>query len=168
MRLLIYGFGPYRQFSDNITEKIIQRLPQKRGLKKIVFPVIFHKTQFTGAVKKYRPDAILGLGQSSRRRCLSIEERAVNRMRALKGEPRLIAKGRPRWLKTTLALKNGPGGRFSRNAGDYVCNYSMYVILDYLKRKRLRIPFGFIHVPHHYRLDRASRYLTRIVRSLSA
>ena len=50
MRILIYGFRPYRQFHDNVTEKIVSSLPKRRGLKKIVFAVRFHKSQFTGAV----------------------------------------------------------------------------------------------------------------------
>ena len=117
MRLLIYGFGPYRQFSDNITEKIIKTLPRRRGLKKIVFPVRFQKTQFTGAVQKYRPDVILGLGQSSKRRRLTVEKRAANRMRKnIRGRREPIVSGGAKWLRTTLALKNGPGGRFSNDA----------------------------------------------------
>jgi len=37
MRLLIYGFGPYKQFKENITAKLLRRLPQRNGLKKVVF-----------------------------------------------------------------------------------------------------------------------------------
>ncbi len=167
MRLLIYGFGPYRQFNENITEKIIKGLPKKRGLKKLVFPVRFHKAQFTDAVNKYRPEVILGLGQSSKRRRLTIERRAANRMRtSIRGRPKPIVNGGAKWLRTTLIMKNGPGGRFSRDAGDYVCNYSMYVILDYLKRKGLQTSFGFIHIPHHYGVTKAGRYVKRIVRGL--
>lgn len=43
MRLLIYGFGPYKQFKDNITEKILRRLPARNGVKKVVFPARFQK-----------------------------------------------------------------------------------------------------------------------------
>jgi pyrrolidone-carboxylate peptidase len=76
MRLLMYGFGPYREFADNITEKILGKFPQRRGLKKIVFPVRFRKRQFISAVKNYKPDIILGLGQCSRGQRLRIESRA--------------------------------------------------------------------------------------------
>ncbi len=167
MRLLIYGFGPYRQFDENITEKVVKALPETRGLKKIVFPVRFHRTQFTHAVKKYRPDVILGLGQSSRRRRLSIEKRAANRMRKkIRGRLEPVVSGGAKWLRTTLALKNGPGGRFSNDAGDYVCNYSMYVILDHLKREGLQTSFGFIHIPHRCSPAKARRYVQRIVQGL--
>jgi hypothetical protein len=29
MRILLYGFGPYREFRDNITARIIRSLPAK-------------------------------------------------------------------------------------------------------------------------------------------
>jgi pyrrolidone-carboxylate peptidase len=61
-RLLLYGFGPYRQFKENITEKILKRLPAKSGVKKIVFPVWFQKRQFIEALKRHKPEVILGLG----------------------------------------------------------------------------------------------------------
>jgi hypothetical protein len=35
----------------------------------------------------------------------------------------------------------------------------MYVILDYLGRRRLPIPFGFIHIPHDYDKRKAVRLL---------
>ncbi len=49
-RILLYGFGPYRQFRDNITARIIKSLPRQAGLKTIVFPVRFHRRQFVEAV----------------------------------------------------------------------------------------------------------------------
>ena len=32
MRVLVYGFGPYREFRNNITESIIKALPPLPGL----------------------------------------------------------------------------------------------------------------------------------------
>ena len=49
-RILLYGFGPYRQFRDNITARIIKSLPRQAGLKKVVFPVRFHRAQFVEAI----------------------------------------------------------------------------------------------------------------------
>ena len=81
MRFLIYGFGPYRQFQDNVTEKILRELPRRGGRKKIVFPVRFHKGQFLNAIKQHRPDVILGLGQCTYGQRLRIEAQAANRRR---------------------------------------------------------------------------------------
>jgi pyroglutamyl-peptidase len=169
MRILIYGFGPYRRFRDNVTEKILPRLPGRSGLRKMVFAVRFHRGQFVHAVRKNRPDLILGLGQCSKGKKLRIESRALNRRRNDKSEhAKPIVRGGPRQLFTNLRLGLGLQARPSRNAGDYVCNYSMYVILDYLKHRRLPIPYGFIHIPHDFDSGRAGRILAKAIDKIAA
>lgn len=165
-RVLIYGFGPYRQFENNITQQIVRKLPSSRNLKKIVFPVRFDKKQFTDAVKKHRPDFVLGLGQCSRGRLLRIERRAVNKRRDYKQKkPRPIVRGGPKWLETYLKLEKLPLGKqtkISRDAGDYVCNFSMYVILDYVRRHTGEIAqLGFVHIPHRYDPKKATRFVRK-------
>jgi pyroglutamyl-peptidase len=166
MRILLYGFGPYRQFHDNVTEKIVRALPKRRGLKKIVFPVRFHKSQFTGAVEKFRPDVVLGLGQCSTGRVLRMETRAVNQWRSTTDQkPRPIVRtGSPK-LFTNLKLNLARPARVSKDAGDYVCNYSMYVIIDLIKRRRLPVRYGFVHVPCRYDPKIALRVLRRALAS---
>jgi pyroglutamyl-peptidase len=169
MRVMVYGFGPYRQFRNNITQAIVRKLPSSHNLQKIVFPVRFDKKQFTDAVKKHRPDLVLGLGQCSRGRLLRIERRAVNRRRNdRKEKARPIVRGRPQRLATTLRL-NELGlkqTKISVDAGDYVCNFSMYVIQDYLRRHRPDARFGFVHVPHDYDPKRAVKFVTKILKTL--
>ena len=156
MRLLIYGFGPYRQFRDNVTEKILGGLPRRSGQNKIVFPVRFHKGQFLSAIKQYRPDVILGLGQCAHGGRLRVETQASNQRRNSQGEKaRPILLGGPRRLPTDLELALGRQGKPSSKAGEYVCNYSMYIILDFIQRHKLPIRFGFIHVPHRYDYKKA-------------
>jgi pyroglutamyl-peptidase len=167
MRILLYGFGPYKQFRHNISAKIVKALPRQPGLIRLVFPVRFHGRQFVKALTKYRPDIVLGLGQSSRNR-IDIESRARNRRRAGKEvRPRAIRKNGPSWLGTTLKLKLERQARRSRNAGDYVCNYSMYVALHYIKRNRLRTKFGFVHIPHDYDPREARRYVIAVLKKLT-
>lgn len=169
MRLLIYGFGPYREFRDNVTEKILRRLPRQSGRKKIVFPVRFHKGQFLTAIKQHRPDVILGLGQCADGRRLRIEAQAANRRRNSRAEKaKPILQGGPRRLRTNLKLALGGQGRSSSKAGEYVCNYSMYVILDFIKRHQLPIRFGFIHVPHRYDYKKAIRLVEKALGKIAA
>jgi pyroglutamyl-peptidase len=165
-RILVYGFGPYRQFQQNVTETIIRSLPVRSGLKKIVFPVRFDPRQFVEALDRFKPDVVLGLGQSSRRK-LDVESRAINHKRAGR-----IAKLRPilprgrRLLKTTLEPRLGREARRSTNAGDYVCNFSMYVMLEHIVRNGSKIPYGFVHIPYHYDPVRARRLVERVLRRL--
>lgn len=164
MRVLIYGFGPYREFRDNISARLIQSLPTVAGLRTVVFPVRFQRRQFVEALHNCDPDVVLGLGQSTRNR-MDVETVALNRRRASKSDkPRPILARRPLRLKTTLRLRTGRWVGRSRDAGDYVCNYSMYVLLDEIARARPGVRFGFIHVPHDYDLDKASRLLQRVLK----
>lgn len=164
MRILIYGFGSYRQFSDNITAKIIGSLPKRPGLSIKVFPVRFQRRQFIEAIELYRPDCIVGFGQSTRRQ-IDIESRARNRRRDGRTRPeRAIFKDKPKWLMTTLKLKSGRQAARSDNAGDYVCNYSMYVMLDHIASKKLNIPYGFVHIPFNYDRRKARRFVQNVLR----
>ena len=149
-RILLFGFGPYRQFRDNITARIIKSLPRQAGLKKVVFPVRFHRAQFVEALVRFKPDFVVGLGQSRRWR-IDVESQAINRRRARrKSKPKPILLNGPQRLKTTLSLKVGNQAGKSTSAGDYVCNFSMYVMLDHIRRYDLDIPYGFVHIPHDY------------------
>ncbi|MGH7830052.1 MAG: hypothetical protein ACREP8_07720 [Candidatus Binatia bacterium] len=167
MRVLIYGFRPYKHYKQNVTEQILRRLPKRKNLRKVVFPVRFWKRQFLEAVEKHKPDVILGLGQCAKGRRLRIETRAINRRRNdrnKRGRP-IVPRGSP-CLFTNLKIKPSRGARISRDAGEYVCNYSMYVILDYVRRRRLSTRFGFLHVPHRYRTDRGRLFLLKLAQDI--
>jgi pyroglutamyl-peptidase len=168
IRTLIYGFGPYQKYTTNITETVVRRLPRTKGLYRIVFPVRFRKRQFVEAVQKFRPDVILGLGQCSTGRLLRIEMSALNRRRnpTVGTVKEIVPNGMPR-LATSLKLKLGRSAKASKDAGDYVCNYSMYVILDYIKRRNLPTLYGFMHVPHSYDAELAVRLVQRVIVSSS-
>ena len=163
-RILIYGFGPYRQFQDNITARILRRLPSAKTIRKIVFPVRFSRKQFIRAVDEFEPDVILGTGQCSSGIQLRIECRALNKRRSRKTDPtRAISISGAEILRTNLDYDLGRSAKKSTNAGNYVCNFSMYVILEFLDRERRGTRFGFVHVPYTYDEEKAVRLLTRVV-----
>ena len=167
-RILIYGFGPYRQFRDNITAKVIRILPRDPLLEKRIFRVRFDRLQFVRALDRAKPDIVLGLGQSSRRK-IEVETQANNRRRAgAIDSPKPIAARGARRIKTTWVPRVGRGTGKSKNAGDYVCNFSMYVMLDHIRRRELRIPYAFIHIPYDYELKRATNRVAKILRSVRA
>jgi pyroglutamyl-peptidase len=163
-RILVYGFGPYRQFKDNVTAKVLREVPNRRWLKKAVFLVKFQRSQFIQAVEKFTPDVILGMGQCSRGRLLRIETRAINKRRSSKKEKarQIVPRGAPKLISNCRLQLKGHARR-SCNAGDYVCNYSMYVILDFLKRRQLPIRFGFVHIPSRYDVMKAARLLEKTI-----
>jgi pyrrolidone-carboxylate peptidase len=147
----------------------VRAFPRRRGLKKIVFPVRFHKGQFTGALKDFRPDVVLGLGQCSRGSLLRQERRAVNRRRTAKDQrPTRILRDAPAALFTNLHVNLEGGSKWSQDAGNYVCNFSMYVMLDYIRRRKLPVLYGFVHVPRGYEAKRAVRILRRALATLAS
>ncbi|HEX9878912.1 MAG TPA: hypothetical protein VGB25_01815 [Candidatus Binatia bacterium] len=169
MRILVYGFGPYGTFRKNVAEDVVRGLPRYRGLKKVVFPVQFHRKQFISAVKQYDPDAVIGVGQCSAGKRLRIETRAVNeRLDGRRDAPRPISRRGAKNLSTNLRPACAREARISTSAGRYVCNYSMYVILEFLKRYRPHVRYGFIHIPHRYDAKGAGRFLLRAMARLRA
>ena len=162
--MLFRSFGPYRHFRDNITARVIKSLPKQSGLRTEVFPVQFRRRQFIDALSRHQPDVILGLGQSSRKQ-IDIETRARNRRREGKSaQPRPIFSGRPKSLPTTLTIRAGRWVGRSINAGDYVCNYSMYVLLDEIARRHMTTLFGFVHIPHDHDPQKARRIVQGVLR----
>jgi hypothetical protein len=114
-------------------------------------------------IQRTKPDIVLGLGQSSRQR-IEIERQAANRRRTRPGvSSRRILPGAPQRLPTTLRLRIGGEARRSTDAGDYVCNFSMYVMLEHIRRNRLNMDYGFIHIPHDYDVLKATRLVEKIV-----
>lgn len=151
MKLLIYGFKPYLDHKENISGKIAKKL------KGIVFPAKFNKSFFLKAVRKHNPDVIVGLGQNSHSRKINIERKAVNLMGRKKGKKKPILKEKPKQLLVNLKLKTDKNSRISYNAGQYVCNYSMYLIMTYFKD----IKFAFIHIPEGYDLGKAVKFVKK-------
>ena len=164
MRLVVYGFGPYLEFRDNITKKIIKKLRARTGLKKVIFPVRFQRKQFIQAIQKYKPDVVLGLGQCSKGRTLKIELRAVNRRRGPRQRRAApIESQGVRAIPTTLRFTRCPGTSPSRDAGRYVCNFSMYVMLSRIRTKKIPARLGFVHIPWNYDVNRAVRIVERLL-----
>ncbi|MGB9382446.1 MAG: hypothetical protein WCB16_17630, partial [Candidatus Binatus sp.] len=114
---------------------------------------------------RYRPRAVLGLGEAGGRPAISLERIAIN----LADERGALAKsGDPGF---TPVIRGGPDAYFSRlplsaiireldrkeipasvtlSAGAYACNALMYAALHQLRRKPA-VPVGFIHLPYEAR-----------------
>lgn len=165
MKILIYGFKPYRQWKENISEKIINKIPKRQGFKKVVFPAKFDRKQFIREVKGYEPDIILGLGQHPRGKKIRIERKAVNfKARSKRERPKPILKNKPQYQFVNLRLKPSKNSWISYYAGKYVCNFSMYIIADFIRDKDIK--FAFIHLPRGYNLNAALKYIEKMLKAL--
>ena len=150
-RILIYGFGPYQQYTSNITEALLcdTRLP--RNVFKEVFEVRFSRRMFENKFETVRPDVILGLGQHPRARRLRIERRTHKRDHS--AQARFVNLSLPHTSETTVAY----------DAGNYVCNYSMWVSTAWCLQNDTR--FGFLHIPKDYSMKRLEKYVRCVIES---
>ena len=175
MRVLVTGFGSFPGVHDNPTAALVHALGAHRArlarlgieLELAILPVTY-----AGVAKKLeeldetlKPDAIVHFGLAARRKSLSIETRALNRLNLLRCDAsgarasRLaIVPGAPQAALSTFPARQilaalchaGLRTRLSVKAGTYVCNESLYLTLARSQAGAA----GFIHVP---RLARAHR-----------
>jgi pyroglutamyl-peptidase len=169
--LLLTGFEPFRGERINPSWEIARELDGEliAGLqvKSVRVPVGCGKAarRVTGAIVRYRPRAVIGLGEAGGRACLSLERVAIN---LADDRGNLAKSGDP---GTTPVVRGAPDAYFARlplaailreldrkhipasvslSAGAYACNALMYSALHYLRRKPT-VPVGFIHLPYDAR-----------------
>ena len=166
-RLLVTAFGAFPGARSNPTLAIARDLQRRHAgrfallgidLAVEVLPVRFLEVEpaLDAALARHRPDAVLHLGLAGRRKSLSVETRALNRLGALRpdagrgypegpsilpGAPAILAS---RWPAERIraAMDRHALTRLSIDAGDYVCNQTLFLSLS-----KLAGPVGFIHVP---------------------
>ncbi|MBM3608777.1 MAG: pyroglutamyl-peptidase I [Alphaproteobacteria bacterium] len=173
MRILLTGFGGFPGAAVNPTQAIvcaIARTPALRraglDIRAAVLPVEYARVEAELArlLAQTRPDAVLHLGLAGRRKSMSIETRARNRMNII--HPDAAGRFAPA-LRLTLAGGEGRAARYdalairramratrvpaalSIDAGDYLCNQALWITLGQFSG-----PAGFIHVPSPMRLTR--------------
>jgi pyrrolidone-carboxylate peptidase len=159
MKVLIYGFKPYGHYETNITEQILTQAQFCPWATKKVFNVEFDYDMFSKAFNDVDPHIILGLGQHPRARKLRNERKAKNTYKTQQGEFRAIAETGPIARFASLDLPGSDTLTTTYDAGDYVCNFSMYLASEYCDKRSAR--FGFIHVPRTFPVSYAVNYLNR-------
>ena len=120
MQTFIYGFKPYRQFNENITEKIVSEFPNSPNIAKKVFDVEFNYEMFLSALEINRPDLIIGLGQHPTARKLRIERKARNLYKTENQKSCRIRDVGPDYLFCNLGLPLIQGTTKTYDAG-YLC-----------------------------------------------
>jgi len=148
--VLVYAFGPYQSYDTNVTERTLRAMKAPPGVVLHVFDVKFNTAMFKRVFERARPSAIIGLGQHPRARKLRLERRAHprgNRSRA-----RFVTLDLPRTRDTAVTY----------DAGDYVCNFSMWVGTGWCARHGAR--YAFVHVPKDYAPERLEAYLRKALK----
>ena len=168
-RILVTGFGRFPGASTNPTTALATRIAhagRRRGLDCIahVFATTYAEVdrELPALIARHRPDAILMFGLAARRRHVSIEVFARNRISTwfpdaagvvppraaiaagagarVRGQApfsQLLAAARGTRVKTIL----------SRDAGNYLCNYVYWRALETAAAKDGPRRVVFVHVP---------------------
>jgi pyroglutamyl-peptidase len=186
--VLVTGFGAFPGAAKNPTAALIDKLAaHKARLRRLdiklelhVLPVVYADIgpKLQCLVDEIEPDIILHFGLAARRKSINVETRAVNRIgmlhpdalgaRCMEGT---VIAGKPHILRATFPVshltaalrRDGIANRVSINAGDYICNQTLYLSLS---RAHAHMA-GFIHVPKIH-LQRAPNLTTLVRTALTA
>lgn len=143
----------------NVSEEIIKKIKPRKGLRKFIFDVKSEKRQFKKALK-YKPDIIFGLGMSGRGKKIRIERKARNIRKAKKDEKLRVIDKRGKDIFVNIKIKYDKNSRISYDAGWYICNFSMYIILKSMKKNQ---KYAFFHIPKDYDLKKAVKFFSKII-----
>jgi pyroglutamyl-peptidase len=168
--VLLTGFEPFGGDRVNPSWEVARRLDEEiiAGLqvRAVRLPVGCARAmrRMRAAVIRFRPRAVLGLGQARGRPALSLERVAINladeksRGGSIGPDARPIFPGAPDAYFSRLPLarlvrefrKRDIPASISLTAGAYACNAAMYTALHVLRRRQ-SVPAGFIHLPYEPR-----------------
>ncbi|MGM9522304.1 MAG: pyroglutamyl-peptidase I [Oscillospiraceae bacterium] len=166
IKLLITGFEPFGKDTVNASMEVVKRLPEMIGGAKIVklqLPVVYDGVAeiLENYVNAEKPNAVICVGQAGGRTAVTPEKIAINwKSGALADNAGKICSGEvicpdgPDGLFATLPveemaaamLRVGVPAKVSYTAGTYVCNCTMYHLMQLLNDFP-GVLGGFIHVP---------------------
>lgn len=164
--LLVTGFGPFPGIPNNpsatLARKVAAHLRLKRAGLSVAMQLI--PTEYAAAerlvpqmVAEMRPRAVLMFGVASKRKALSVELRARNRLSLLHPDAagqrptRLVLEPGAAWARhgrapftqaVQMGLRAGLPTRLSISAGTYLCNFAYWRMLAATDG-----PCLFLHIP---------------------
>ena len=166
MRVLVTGFEPFGEYSENSSWAVAQRVAscgvEGAEVVAVQLPVSFARVGevLRSAIELHTPDLVIMLGQSGTTDRVKLERVALNMMDSANGdndgtkpdeEP--IYKGEDNALFTSLPIKQlrsaieaqGIAVKISNSAGLYVCNRIYYEALRMCKERAMQAIF--VHLP---------------------
>jgi pyroglutamyl-peptidase len=188
LTVLITGFGPFPGAPFNPTAALAKTLAQRRrpALSEInrvayVFPTSYAavERELPILIARHRPDLVLLFGLAPRTPHLRIEGRARNRRSTLfadidgthptsgirpRGPSALIAPARQQPLRIAATRARVPV-RLSIDAGKYLCNFTYWRALEFLRDSGALVQF--VHVPNVPRTGAGTRSYGRKHRRLT-
>ena len=168
MKILLTGFEPFDNSPINPSEQVVQALAAETisgvQLAAAILPVDLQRgpQALIQAITDAQPQAVICLGQASRRSVITLERVAVNLLdfripdnAGNQVSDQSIVPDGPAAYFTTLPVRamlerlkaDGIPAALSLSAGTYLCNQIFYVLRHHLETWEMNIPAGFIHLP---------------------
>lgn len=175
MKILISGFEPFGDSPINPTQELLERIAEDLfediEVHTLLLPVRYDDcaNRLLEETERLRPDAVIACGLAAGRTAVTPERIAIN-MKDTESyadnggrspQDESIREGGPDGLFTTLPIRqiveelraaNIPSS-ISNTAGTYICNNTMYALLDSLQQKEEKALAGFVHFPASTRLS---------------
>jgi pyroglutamyl-peptidase len=168
MRVLVTGFEPFGEYSENSSWEVAQRVAScgiEMGEIEVVavqLPVSFARVGevLRSAIELHTPDFVIMLGQSGTTDRVKLERVTLNMMDSamddndgVKPDEEPIYEGEESALFTSLPIKQlrsaiegqGIAVKISNSAGLYVCNRTYYEALRMCKERAMQAMF--VHLP---------------------
>ena len=165
MRILLTGFEPFGKYKENSSWAVAEKVAACgfEGVYVVQLPVTFAgvTAALRRAVEKYRPDAVVMLGQSALINYVKLERIAINMMDSasadndgyLPDEEPILPGGEAALFTNTnikelcrAVKEQGLPAKVSNSAGLYVCNRLYYEALQLCKENR-GMKALFVHLP---------------------
>jgi pyroglutamyl-peptidase len=166
---LVIGFEPYGGRALNPSGRLALALDGAviGGLRVVgrTLPVVLAGLgeRLEGWLDELRPDLVIALGLWPGEPMIRLERLAANLAdfaiadnAGVRAEDAVVAPAGAAALLATLPLRaiesallaDGIPARLSMTAGTYLCNATLYTLLDLIERRGQRVPCGFIHLPY--------------------
>ncbi|WP_210364031.1 pyroglutamyl-peptidase I [Bacillus sp. REN3] len=172
MKILISGFEPFGKMSINPTEELLkdaERFSAKnREVSTILLPVHFDECadKLIHKMNEVKPDIVISCGLAAGRTAITPERIGINIKDTGSGNPYPDNKGKvpsdepidihgPDGLFATLPIRQivknlndeDIPAAISNSAGTFICNNTLYAVLNHIRKNSLPIKAGFIHFP---------------------
>jgi pyroglutamyl-peptidase len=166
--VLVTGFEPFGGSAVNASEKVVALLEREQiaglEIQTAVLPVeaAAGPVRLVELLDTLKPEAVLCLGEASRRAVLTVERVALNLLdyriadnQGVVVTDQPVAADGPDAYFVSLPVREileavraaGVPAELSLSAGTYLCNQVLYTMLHHLARRGRDIPAGFIHLP---------------------
>lgn len=167
-KIIITGFEPFGGEPVNPAYEAVKLLPDVIDEVEIIkkeIPTAFHESGrlLADIMEVEHPDAVLCIGQAGGRAAMTVERVAINLMEAsipdnvgCRPQDEPVRASAPAAYFATVPVKKmvaamreaGVPAHISYTAGTYVCNSTMYELLDLCATRFPGVVGGFIHVPY--------------------